>query len=210
MPATPNAEHFLAVESWFSTQIRKKGKTHLLCRLRSHCIYSSFSTVILQGRCSFHHHLYASPLQECPQSPGCCQLSGPWPLSQFLSPWRMLQEVRMAICMKNLVWFSSAVEVVSQYQQYILFISINNTCSIVLLIVPTRGVWFLVHVGVGRFKNKSYTDFLKAWNTARGLKTKIGPLEVCTALASYQCLPKRLGTRLPHLQLNYCGGNIVW
>ena len=87
---------------------------------------------------------------------------------------------------------------------YILFTSINNTCSIVLLIVPTHGVRFLVHVGVGRFKNKSYTDFLKAWNTARGLKTKIGPLEVCTGLASYQCLPKRLGTRLAHLQLNHC------
>lgn len=107
---------------------------------------------------------------------------------------------------ENLVWFSSAVEIVSQYQQYILFTTINNTCGIVLLIVPTHGVRFLVHVGVGRFKNKSYTDFLKAWNTARGLKTKIGPLEVCTALASYQCLPKRLGTRLAHLQLNYCVG----
>ena len=37
--------------------------------------------------------------------------------------------------------------------------------------------------GVGRFKNKSYTDFLKAWNTARGLKTKIGPVEVCAVTA---------------------------
>ena len=96
------------------------------------------------------------------------------------------------MCMKTLC----DSRVLWKLYQYILFTSIKNTCSIVLLIVPTHGVRFLVHVGVGRFKNKSYTDFLKAWNTARGLKTKIGPLEVCTAPASYQCLPKRLGTRL--------------
>ena len=97
---------FWQLNPGFLLKSEKKGKTLFLCRLRSHCIYSSFSTVILQypfqGRCSFHHHLYASPLQECPQSLGCCQLSGPWPLSQFLSPWRMLQEVRMATCMKTL------------------------------------------------------------------------------------------------------------
>jgi len=32
--------------------------------------------------------------------------------------------------------------------------------------------------GVGRFRNKSYVDFLKSWNIARRLKTKIGPVEV--------------------------------
>lgn len=31
--------------------------------------------------------------------------------------------------------------------------------------------------GIGRFKNRTYVDFLRAWNATRRLKTKIGPAE---------------------------------
>ena len=42
-------------------------------------------------------------------------------------------------------------------------------------------------VGVGRFRNRTYNEFLQSWNSARRLKEKIGPLEV-RASAEHACV----------------------
>lgn len=108
----------------------KKGRALFLCWLRSH---SLSSTIILQypfqGPCSCHHlcnhhHLYVHSLQECPRSQECCQPSGPWPLSQFPFPWRMLQEVRMVGHMKPCVTLECCGNCTAVHQKYIVFVSI--------------------------------------------------------------------------------------
>ena len=90
----------------------EKGRTLFLCWLRSHGLASTLQYPF-QGPCSCHlcnhHHVYVHSLQECPRSQECCQPSGPWPLSQFPFPWRMLQEVRMVRRMKPCVLCDSRV-----------------------------------------------------------------------------------------------------
>ena len=46
------------------------------------------------------------------------------------------------------------------------------------LLFPCVCVCVCVVLGVGRFNNRTYIEFLRSWNATRKMKTKIGPAEV--------------------------------